>query len=571
MAQQILFFSQDVNNLRLTSTGELQLDVFYTADDETLEGSNDAPELAGLNAAVFFNDVVTLNSVTDLLTKDIQEPVNGNVILPAPADTNDADSDPLTTQVFRTSWIDLANIPGKWPGEVPAKLYTLNFQVDLEAEDDPRIRFAALETASGNLDDFESPINEGDFITINPAEALNSLPVFDPLTYEVSLVQRSTSDVVTVVATDADTEDQDNLIYSIADGNSDIDGDGNSAFAIDGATGLITVNDSDDLSFADVPDKKFTLSVAVQDTLNEFAATNATVTVDITNAAPVFGTFEAVTLDEGSEVGTEIGTFTADPVDGDTLTYSLVDGNNDIDGDGNLAFTINSSTGSVTVNDSDDLVFAIQNTFNLSVQADDGNGGIDDASVVVNLNGVAKEFNSFTLEAGQGIQVTNVRSNSTLDNLVAVYRVDGTDGNIDGVKPGESGYVAKALGRIERDVLLSGQGENETVGQGNNTSFTNNTGGTAYYGTVLIANGGELDELLDFLEVNPGNTIGSDISQIAAYFSFEAANATRSGVASIGDNFKFDGSILSVEDLHSSVRGSGEPDFNDLTAQINFI
>ncbi len=96
-------------------------------------------------------------------------------------------------------------------------------------------------------------------------------------------------------------------------------------------------------------------------------------------------TFGPFTINEKSSVGTIIGTITANDLNNDTLTYSIIAGNNDIDGDLNPAFSIESTAGLITVNDSDDLIFNTQSTFNLTVQAADSIGK-DTTEIIVNLN-----------------------------------------------------------------------------------------------------------------------------------------------------------------------------------------
>ena len=76
----------------------------------------------------------------------------------------------------------------------------------------------------------------------------------------------------------------------------------------------------------------------------------------------------------GSAVGTVLAT---DPDTGDTLTYSITGGNEDD------KFAIGESTGAVTVKAA--LAYAAAASYTLTVQADDGKGGTDTATVGVSL------------------------------------------------------------------------------------------------------------------------------------------------------------------------------------------
>ncbi|MBJ09453.1 MAG: hypothetical protein CMB63_05530, partial [Euryarchaeota archaeon] len=79
----------------------------------------------------------------------------------------------------------------------------------------------------------------------------------------------------------ANTGDDDGITWSITAGNLNPDGDGNSVFAINSGTGVITVNDADDLDYEVT--QSYSLTVRLTD-----GATNSdeTITVAVTNIAP---------------------------------------------------------------------------------------------------------------------------------------------------------------------------------------------------------------------------------------------------------------------------------------------
>ena len=79
-----------------------------------------------------------------------------------------------------------------------------------------------------------------------------------------------------------------------------------------------------------------------------------------------------------------MGTVSAPDADqGDTVSYSITTGNED------GKFDIGDSSGEITVEDS--LDHEMVSLYNLTVQADDGQGGTDTAAVEITVNDVAKD------------------------------------------------------------------------------------------------------------------------------------------------------------------------------------
>ena len=99
------------------------------------------------------------------------------------------------------------------------------------------------------------------------------------------------------------------------------------------------------------------------------------------NVAPVFADdLVAITLPENSAVGTSVGAaVTATDADSDTLTYSL-------EGTDAASFDIDSGTGQIETKSGVTYDFeATQNTYEMTVKADDGNGGTDTIEVNIAL------------------------------------------------------------------------------------------------------------------------------------------------------------------------------------------
>ncbi|MCF6202967.1 MAG: DUF4347 domain-containing protein [Methylococcaceae bacterium] len=205
----------------------------------------------------------------------------------------------------------------------------------------------------------------------------NQTPVITDQSFSLLENSADNSVVGTVIASDTDG---DTLIYSITAGNT------NNAFAINSSTGEITVNDGNQLDYETTP--VFNLTVQVSDgNLTDTAAISLNVT-DI-NESPVIND-QSFSLLENSADNSVVGTVTASDTDSDTLIYSITAGNT------NNAFAINSSTGEITVNDSNQLDYETTPVFNLTVQVSDGNL-TDTATISLNLTEIKELSNSIFL------------------------------------------------------------------------------------------------------------------------------------------------------------------------------
>lgn len=361
---------------------------------------------------------------------------------------------------------------------------------------------------------------------------------------------------------------------------------------IDGEYKLVVV-DSSLLDLDPETDTPLTFSITATDP--DGASSTQEVTVTVTNdpsddnTAPTFNgaTFSILeNLPNDTVVGTLDVTDLEDAI-GDLSFEIDINGNTDIDGDGNSPFKVafNGTNWEILVNDSGDLNYEQIKNFNLTVKATDTFGASTEANILINLEDVEIELIDNTnvidiveqnLRVGAGqtltLNIQNVTSNAVFNNSLTFYRIDSADGGIDAdgngtidFMPGDAGYLAQALSRIENpDNLIKGQGEGTTGTGAGNFVFTNTSDNTVYYAPILLANAGGLENLNDFLELNAANEI-DDQSDIAAYFIFEEANAKYEGVIS-DSRFAWDGQSLRVEDLHS---GFSDNDFNDLVFDSN--
>lgn len=461
--------------------------------------------------------------------------------------------------------------------------------------------------------------------TVNPAVA----PVVEDQTFSLAENSLVGTIVGTVAATDANENQQDLLTYSFTETN-DRDDDGDPAFVIDEETGTITVFDEDELNFEVNP--SFALLLTVVDVGG--LADTATITINLTNVneAPIAqdATFS---IFENSLVDTAVGRVVAtDPDAGDVLTYSITAGNTDVDGDGNLAFAIDSETGEITVKDTDDqnVDSADPNSgqvpsFQLTVEVSDGEL-TDEAIVTINLtedsiensdpnttidprgfeilndealdylqglftgNAVAQErvaavlaeardrianfvdrltyslpeeqnINDLRNNVRQAVEEVFNLTNAAFNNLLGFYRVVDAltgavlDANGNQVLPGSPGYAQAALSNVDFNIRVGGS---QTGAVGDVTLL----GGVAYAPFVIVNGAQFASNIRDVFVSNPGNqaaTRDNFTSLPVVYFGFALANPD------FAPHIKrLRGDVFAFEDLPAGV-GVSDYDFNDAT------
>jgi len=152
------------------------------------------------------------------------------------------------------------------------------------------------------------------------------------------------------------------------------------AFAIDPATGQITVANSSLLNYESATSA--TLTVRVTDSGTGALSTTAVITIAITNVneAPTFAA-QTFSIAENSSNGTVIGTLSAaDPDGGGSLTYQLV--SSSVSG----AVTINASTGRITIANSAAFNHETRTSIDLQVRVtDSGNPALSTVAPVTIL------------------------------------------------------------------------------------------------------------------------------------------------------------------------------------------
>ncbi len=197
---------------------------------------------------------------------------------------------------------------------------------------------------------------------------VNESPVATDQTFSV----RENSELDTFVGLiSGDDPEDDILTFEITAGN-----DG-STFELEESLGILTVKDASLLDFETT--QSFVLTISVSD--GDLSA-SAEVTVNVTNAneVPVIEE-QSFTIKEDVGLGASVGTIAASDVDGDDLTYSVLEGND------TGAFEVNASSGAITIADASQIDFDTTPKFELTVEVTDGSLAVSEL-ITVNVEQV---------------------------------------------------------------------------------------------------------------------------------------------------------------------------------------
>jgi len=205
-------------------------------------------------------------------------------------------------------------------------------------------------------------------ITLNN---VNDAPVIGNQTFNVKEHSLKDTAVGTVQATDQDSPAQ-TLTYAITAG------DPTGAFAIDAATGKITVTDPSLIDFATTP--VFNLTVQVTDNGVPTLSSSATIKILLQDVQEPQLPDQTVTIPERTPNGTTVATATATHGVA-PYTYTILSGNT------NNAFSLDFATGALTVNNSTALSFLKNPVFSVKILAVDSQGTPlgDTGTITVNL------------------------------------------------------------------------------------------------------------------------------------------------------------------------------------------
>ena len=359
--------------------------------------------------------------------------------------------------------------------------------------------------------------------------------------------------VITVEATDDDAGDL--VAYSIVSGNE------SGAFAIDSATGAITVADASQIDADTNP--SFTLTVQARDNNGALSLSDqvdVVVNIADVNQLPVIDPVDGFDIDENSATGTLVGTISAiDEDDGDTLTFSILGGND------NGAFEIDSLTGAITVANSDALNSETQGSFELEVGVtDDGNPvGTDSETVTITVNDLneapvfLEEAGGDPLDDGETLTATPVSETAVNDDPVITVVAEDDDGDIVAysiVTGNDSG--AFAIDSATGEITVS---DADQINFDTTPSFTLTVQARDNNGAQSLAD--QVDVVIDVANVNR-----APVFDPVDDFSLpeNSANGTILGSVIATDVDQGDTLIYEI----TGGTGAGVFDINDLTGEI---
>jgi len=214
-----------------------------------------------------------------------------------------------------------------------------------------------------------------------------------------------------------------------------ISGNEKGIFMINSDSGTITVTNSTNLDYE--TSTILILAITVSDGDNTSDPVNVTVNVnDLNDNTPVIAASQTFSIDENLENETVVGTILASDEDAGTTfsAWTIVSGNT------NNAFTINASTGQLTVNDQSQLDFESTTSYKLSITVSDGVNTSLAENVRVNINDL--NDNQPVIVSNQTFDVDENTSNATsLGTVLASDEDAGTSfsqwlivgGNDDGI------------------------------------------------------------------------------------------------------------------------------------------
>jgi hypothetical protein len=337
--------------------------------------------------------------------------------------------------------------------------------------------------------------------------------------------------VYTAVATDASA-----ITYSLAP-TAD-----SAAFSITPLTGIVTLKDNPDYEVQ--PSYSFT--VIATDAKGNASHQNVLLSInDIDEEPPVFtSSTTANAIDENS--GANQSVYTAAATDASAISYSLASV------DDSTAFSINSTTGAVSLRDNPD--YELQTSYSFTVVATDAQGNASQQSVLLNINDVDEEAPVFTSNATANPINENSGSNQHIYTAVA------TDASnvLYSLKVNSGDQTSFAINATTGAVLLL---ENPDFERKQLYTFT-------VIATDAENNTSELTVQLDIQNVDENQPVFTSSTTAPSINENSGANqAIYTAVAADSSPITYslaptgDGSLLSINNLTGVVTLTGNPNY----------
>ncbi len=246
-------------------------------------------------------------------------------------------------------------------------------------------------------------------IDIGCYEFPNNPPEISKQTFSVNENLTEGAIACTIAAKDTDN---DNLSFEILNENT------NSTFTIDNS-GTLKLATGKSIDYETLSPPSFSLDIKVTDNGSGNFTDHDTITINITdiNDAPVFNPANFA-INENSTVGTILGTVCATDEDSpaQTMNYAITGGT------AQNYFTINFSSGQISVSDSSGLNYEVNPTMELIIKAtDNGSPALNDtAKITIQLNDINDRPNI----DNQSFSVSETSANSTIFGTVTASDPD---------------------------------------------------------------------------------------------------------------------------------------------------
>ena len=227
--------------------------------------------------------------------------------------------------------------------------------------------------------------------------------------------------------------------------------DAGGRFTIDAATGQVTVADGSQLDYETATSHDIT--VRVTDSAGNTYDEVMSISVSNVNETPTDLTMSGFEVNEGTANGTVVGTAAAtDPDAGETFSYSLTD-------DAGGRFTIDATTGQITVADGSQLDYETATSHDITVRVTDSGGNTYDETYTIGVNDQNESANTY-------------EASVTAHNPIGYWQMDEVNHSIG------THTLAGTVGDVSMTSYNGWNGENAS------NAFTNISGSTTDFDAI---------------------------------------------------------------------------------------